>query len=71
MIYAVSDLHGCYEKYLSILKKIQFRETDTLYTLGDVVIFSAVQCMPAEKRAYCLRIPASILQYVCKMGNLA
>lgn len=30
MIYAVSDLHGCYEKYLSILKKIQFRETDTL-----------------------------------------
>lgn len=37
MIYAVSDLHGCYEKYLSMLEKIQFRETDTLYILGDVV----------------------------------
>ena len=37
MIYAVSDLHGCYEKYLNILEKIQFCETDTLYILGDVV----------------------------------
>ena len=37
MVYAVSDLHGCYEKYLEMLEKIQFRETDTLYVLGDVV----------------------------------
>ena len=37
MIYAVSDLHGCYEKYIKMLEKIQFRETDTLYVLGDVV----------------------------------
>ena len=38
MIYAaVSDLHGCYEKYLSMLEKIQFCEADTLYVLGDVV----------------------------------
>ena len=37
MIYAVSDLHGCYEKYRNMLETIQFRETDTLYILGDVV----------------------------------
>lgn len=37
MIYVMSDLHGCYEKYLSMLEKIQFRESDTLYILGDVV----------------------------------
>ena len=37
MIYAVSDLHGCYEKYIKMLEKIQLQETDTLYVLGDVV----------------------------------
>ena len=37
MIYAVSDLHGCYDKYRNMLEKIHFSETDTLYILGDVV----------------------------------
>lgn len=37
MIYAVSDLHGCYDKYRNMLEKIHFTETDTLYVLGDVV----------------------------------
>lgn len=37
MIYAVSDLHGCYEKYRNMLETIQFCATDTLYVLGDVV----------------------------------
>lgn len=37
MIYAISDLHGCYDKYLRILEKIQFCENDTLYVLGDVI----------------------------------
>lgn len=37
MIYAVSDLHGCYEKYIQMLKIIHFNKEDTLYVLGDVV----------------------------------
>jgi len=37
MIYAMSDLHGCYDKYLSMLDKIQLKKEDTLYILGDVV----------------------------------
>ena len=37
MIYAVSDLHGCYDAYQALLEKIRLRETDTLYVLGDVV----------------------------------
>lgn len=37
MIYAMSDLHGCYEKYITMLEKIGFSEKDTLYVLGDVV----------------------------------
>ena len=37
MIYVMSDLHGCYEKYTKMLKKISFSKEDTLYILGDVV----------------------------------
>lgn len=37
MIYAMSDLHGCYEKYIKMLEKISFSDKDTLYILGDIV----------------------------------
>ena len=37
MIYVMSDLHGCYDKYMQILEKIKFNNEDTLYILGDIV----------------------------------
>lgn len=37
MIYAISDLHGCYEKYIKMLEEIHFGDADTLYVLGDVI----------------------------------
>ena len=37
MIYAMSDLHGCYDKYIKMLEKINFNENDMLYILGDIV----------------------------------
>jgi len=37
MIYVMSDIHGEYEKYISMLQKISFKDRDTLYVLGDVV----------------------------------
>lgn len=37
MIYAISDIHGEYEKYKAMMKKIHFSEDDTLFILGDVV----------------------------------
>lgn len=37
MIYAVSDLHGCYKKFLGMLELIGFSDRDTMYVLGDVV----------------------------------
>lgn len=37
MIYVMSDLHGCYDKYMQMLEKICFSKEDTLYILGDVV----------------------------------
>ncbi len=37
MIYAVSDLHGCYDKFMKLLGMIHLKEDDTLYVLGDIV----------------------------------
>ena len=37
MIYVMSDIHGCYDKYKKMLEKISFSKEDTLYILGDVV----------------------------------
>ncbi len=37
MVYAMSDIHGCYNEYLEALRRINFREEDTLYVLGDCV----------------------------------
>ena len=36
MIYAMSDLHGCYEKYSKMLSVIKLKENDVLYILGDI-----------------------------------
>lgn len=37
MTYVISDIHGEYEKYISMLEMIDLRDEDTLYVLGDVV----------------------------------
>ena len=37
MIYCMSDIHGNYEGYKSLLEKVNFQEEDTLYVLGDVI----------------------------------
>ena len=37
MIYAVSDLHGCFDKYNRLLDRLCLSDNDTLYILGDIV----------------------------------
>ena len=37
MTYVMSDIHGNYQKFLSILDQILFKESDTLYILGDLL----------------------------------
>ena len=37
MIYAISDIHGMYDKYIKMLELIEFSDDDELYVLGDVV----------------------------------
>lgn len=35
--YVMSDLHGHYDAYIKMLEKIDFKESDMLYILGDVL----------------------------------
>lgn len=37
MVYAVSDLHGCYDKYTKLLERLNMTFYDSLYILGDIV----------------------------------
>lgn len=37
MVYIVSDLHGCYDKYRKLLERLKLTENDSLYILGDIV----------------------------------
>ena len=37
MTYVISDIHGCYDKYMQMLDKIKFKDSDEMYVLGDVV----------------------------------
>lgn len=37
MIYVMSDIHGEYEAYKNLLKKIGFSDTDELFILGDCI----------------------------------
>lgn len=35
--YVISDIHGEYDKFMELLDKIELKETDTLYILGDIL----------------------------------
>ena len=37
MTYVMSDIHGSYQQFLSILDQISFQESDTLYIVGDLL----------------------------------
>ena len=37
MTFVVSDIHGCYDKFLNLLERMRFGDADTLYMLGDAV----------------------------------
>lgn len=37
MTYAVANLHGCFDKFKKLLKKINFTENDVMYVIGDIV----------------------------------
>lgn len=36
-VYVISDIHGQYDMFMELLDKIKFKDTDTLYVLGDIL----------------------------------
>ena len=36
-VYAVSDIHGCYDAFLAVLDSAGFSDADELYILGDLI----------------------------------
>ena len=37
MNYVTSDIHGCYDQYLRLIQRLDLKEDDRLYILGDLV----------------------------------
>ncbi len=37
MRYVISDIHGCYDEYISLISKLDLTEMDELYILGDAL----------------------------------
>ncbi len=53
--YVISDIHGEYEQFLSLLEQIDLKEEDSLYVLGDVL----------DRGEH----PIRVLQYLMNMPN--
>lgn len=60
MIYAISDIHGHYDEFMEMLKKIDFKDEDELYVLGDCIdkgpksIDTLLYCLEHENIHMCL-----------------
>lgn len=66
MRYAISDIHGCAATFQRLLEKINFREADELYLLGDFIDRG-----PKSKEVIdtVLSLKANNYQVHCLMGN--
>ena len=60
MIYVTSDIHGCYDQYLRLLQRLDLKEDDRLYILGDLVDrgdggIEIIKDVMKRKNVVCLR----------------
>ena len=37
MTYVMSDLHGMYDRFIAMLEKIDFSDSDELFIIGDII----------------------------------
>lgn len=56
MDYVTGDIHGCFDKFLRLLKKIKFSDNDNLYVIGDVIDRG--------------ESPIEVLQYIMEQPNI-
>lgn len=62
MTYVISDIHGQFELFMNMLKKIDLKDEDTLYVLGDVI----------DRGPYPIRTVLKLMEMpnvVCLVGN--
>ncbi|MBR2043339.1 MAG: metallophosphoesterase [Clostridia bacterium] len=54
----MSDLHGCYYKYIKMIEKINFSNNYALYILGDIVDRGpdGIEPLKIYKKAECKRV---------------
>ena len=57
--YVIADIHGEYDMFVDLLKKISFTDSDTLYVLGDVLDrgphpIKTLQKLMEMPNAYCI-----------------
>ena len=62
MTYFVSDLHGEYELFCSLLEKINFSENDVMYVCGDIL-------EKGDSSLKLLKLISSMKNIKCVMGN--
>ena len=60
MNYVTSDIHGCYDQYLRLIQRLDLKEDDRLYILGDHVDrgdggIEIIQDVMKRKNVVCLR----------------
>ena len=73
MNYCISDIHGEYDKYIALLKKINLKDEDTLYVLGDVVDrgpmpVAVLEDMSKRKNIYPLVGNHDLMAYIILSG---
>lgn len=61
MIYVMSDIHGCYEEYMKLIKKINPTGDDTIYILGDIL----------DKGPYPIEVWGCIIETVPALASTA
>ena len=62
MHYVISDIHGCYAQFTELLDLIDFKDTDTLYVLGDIV----------DRGPHPIKVLSALMELpnaVCIVGN--
>lgn len=60
--YVIADIHGEYDMFMDLLRKIQLKEEDTLYILGDIL----------DKGPHPMQVLLKIMEMpnaVCMVGN--